>query len=206
MRPVTRPDYTGMLYANYKSYLKPLITNFGGYCSYCEQEDKLDVEHVAPKSKNPHLIVDWDNLLLGCPRCNRDFKKSNNDNRNGYVWPDTDNTFKLLKYFEDGRVKAQSNLDNLTKDKVKNTIKLVCLDDSQQPQAPLNLTRRRKFKIAKLAKTKYLDEHQTLEEILLQAEDGHWSVWVTVFYDIDVVREALTTRQAYPNTVLERAM
>ncbi|ACJ31138.1 Conserved hypothetical protein [Shewanella piezotolerans WP3] len=200
MRPVSRPVYTGQLYVNYKSYLKPLIENFGGYCSYCERQDKLDVEHVAPKSKNLHLEVEWGNLLLGCPRCNRDFKKSKNDNREGYMWPDTHNTFGLLKYLEDGRVTPADGLADDIELIVQNTIELVCLDDKNQPQKTLNLARRRKFKSADIAKRKFVDGCQTLDEILLLAEEGFWSVWLTVFKDIDEVKEALLNHVSYPNT------
>ena len=203
MRPVVRPVYTGTQYKDYKSFLTPLLTSFGAYCSYCERADKLDVEHVAPKSKNPALETEWNKLLLGCPRCNRDYKKSKNGNREGYVWPDTHNTFALLNYFEDGRVKAADGLMQETKSAVENTIKLVCLDDGRKPQKILNLARKRKFKIANSAKQKYLAGHQTLQEVLDQAEDGFWSVWFTVFQDQADVKQALLTAKAYPNTSLE---
>lgn len=203
MRPVSRPKHTGEQHTNYKKFLAPLLDSFGSYCSYCERADKLDVEHVAPKSKNPDLEVDWNNLLLGCPRCNRDFKKSKNDNRAGYVWPDTHNTFKLLHYFDDGRVKPAQDLKSPVKDEVENTIALVCLDDSKQPQKTLNLARRRKFKLARIAKDKYQQGNHTLDEILLLAEEGLWSVWFTVFKDIVEVKNALLEYNAYPNTFHE---
>lgn len=203
MRPVVRPVYTGTQYKNYKSFLPLLVESFGDYCSYCERADKPDVEHVAPKSKNPALETEWDNLLLGCPRCNRDYKKSKNDDREGYVWPDTHNTFALLNYFEDGRVKAADGLMQETKSAVENTIKLVCLDDSRKPHKTLNLARRRKFKTAVSAKQRYLAGHQTLQEVIDQAEEGLWSVWFTVFQDLADVRKVLLTTKAYPNTSLE---
>ncbi|TQQ00622.1 hypothetical protein FLL78_16440 [Vibrio cholerae] len=199
MRPISRPEYTET-HSNYKKFLEPLIESFGSYCSYCERVDKLDVEHVAPKSKNQDLEVNWTNLLLGCPRCNRDFKKSKNDNRVGYVWPDTHDTFRLLQYFDDGRVKPNEGLQQPLKDEVKNTINLVCLDDSKQPQKTLNLARRRKFKIANIAKTKYQAGNHTVDEILLFAEEGFWSVWFTVFQDVIEVRDALLDYDSYPNT------
>ncbi len=97
MRPVQRPDIEET-HTTYSSYLEPLIRSFGQYCSYCERWDKLDVEHVVPKTKAPHLKTEWDNLLLGCARCNRDFKKNKNDKRDGYLWPDTHNTFRAFTY------------------------------------------------------------------------------------------------------------
>lgn len=202
MRPVSRPRYTNE-HSDYKKFLRPLVDSFGAYCSYCERVDKLDVEHVAPKSKNPTLEVDWENLLLGCPRCNRDFKRSKNENRAGYVWPDTHNTLKLLHYFDDGRVKPAQDLQPPTKVNVENTISLVCLDDSNQPQKTLNLARRRKFKLARIAKEKYQQGNHTLDEIVLLAEEGFWSVWFTVFNDLANVRNALLDCDAYPNTFYE---
>lgn len=45
-----------------------------GKCAYCESRVTAvawtHVEHIRPKSKFPHLVVDWDNLTLACPRCN----------------------------------------------------------------------------------------------------------------------------------------
>lgn len=45
-----------------------------GKCIYCEGfiEDVSysAVEHIAPKSRFPDLILDWDNLGLVCQRCN----------------------------------------------------------------------------------------------------------------------------------------
>lgn len=199
MRPVMRPTYKEK-HKDYKSFLSPLIKSFGAYCSYCERVDKLDVEHVAPKSKNPALETEWENLLLGCPRCNRDYKKSKNDSREGYVWPDTHNTFALLLYLADGRVKAANDLTQETKSAVENTIELVRLDDGKEAQQVLNLARRQKFKIANRAKQKYLDGHQTLEEVIDQAKEGFWSVWFTVFHEITDAKQALLTSKAFPST------
>lgn len=205
MRPVQRPVYTGEPVENdYKKYLKPLIDAFGGYCSYCEREDKLDVEHVVPKSKAPGMELDWNNLLLGCPRCNRDFKKSQNDNRYNHVWPDADNTFDLMRYFKDGRVKPAENLSGEVRTAVENTIKLVCLDDSRNPQKPLSLGRRRAFKMAESAKQRYLQGNETLDEVIDEASAGYWSVWYTVFKDIDAVATRLIGDEQFPNTKVTR--
>ena len=112
MRPVLRPNYVGTLYTQYGGYLKPLKTTFGQNCSYCERIDKLDVEHVIPKTcpVGKPLIVDWNNLLLGCPRCNRDFKRAKNTTRTGYLWPDMDDTFSCFDYKSDGRVLVKHGL------------------------------------------------------------------------------------------------
>lgn len=202
MRPFLRPAYTGKPVTNYQSYLQPLITAFGTYCSYCECLGKFDVEHVAPKSLNPTLATDWNNMLLGCLRCNRDFKKSHNDNRQSYVWPDTHNTYTLLKYWPDGRVQPAAGLANPLLQEVQNTIDLVCLDDSQQPQSHLNLARRVAFNVARIFLGHYQNETMTIDDVLAGATQGYWSVWYTVFQPHPEVCTALET--LHPNTDITR--
>ncbi|TKI05690.1 HNH endonuclease [Martelella alba] len=202
MRPILRPAYTGPAITDYKSYLSSLLTAYGNYCSYCERMDKVDVEHVVPKSHARHLEVDWHNLLLGCPRCNRDFKKNRNTSRVGYVWPDEDNTYTLLKYHADGRVEPAAGLPRPLQKRVLATLNLVCLDDSTKVQKPLCLGRRTAFQIAEMVKQNYLAGNQTLEEIKDFVRAGHWSVWYTVFRDIPEVMRALA--ELHPNTDIHR--
>lgn len=44
-------------------------------CIYCESRISHvhpgDIDHVAPKSHRPDLIVEWENLVYGCNECNR---------------------------------------------------------------------------------------------------------------------------------------
>ncbi|RUS02347.1 HNH endonuclease [Pectobacterium polaris] len=201
MRPVRRPLYNGTAYSNYKDYLSALLSTYGGYCSYCERSDKVDVEHVIPKTHAPHLVTDWNNLLLGCPRCNRDFKKSQNQQRHGYVWPDVDNTFKLLEYHPDGRVGPKPGLSAADTAKVQATINLVCLDDAHQVQKPLNLGRRTQFNIAKMARTHFLANELNDDEVMEMAKVGFWSVWYNVFQGIPAIISKLAL---YPNTDINR--
>ncbi|MBP2195547.1 HNH endonuclease [Pantoea cypripedii] len=202
MRPILRPNYTGPVVSDYKSYLDPLIQAYGGYCSYCERADKLDVEHVAPASKNPLLTLSWTNLVLGCPRCNRDFKRSNNQDRSGHVWPDVHNTFTLLHYLPDGRVQPAAGLPPALQAAAQATIDLVCLDDARQPQKPLNLGRKRQHRIALKAKNDFLAGNASVDEIMDQAEVGFWSIWYLVFQQIPAVATALET--LLPNTDIHR--
>lgn len=205
MRPVNRPAYSGESYTRYKNYLGPLVAVFGSYCSYCERPDKLDVEHIVPQSKAPQLALQWDNFLLGCPRCNRDFKRSKNDSRVGYVWPDTHNTFHLLHYFTDGRVKPTVGLDRGLQAEVQATIDLVKLDDSKETQKVLCLGRRRAFKLAERAKAAYVAGSETLEEVLDEAAAGYWSIWYLTFADLPEVATALSIGNPnYPNTAIAR--
>ncbi|GAB2931608.1 HNH endonuclease [Rheinheimera gaetbuli] len=196
MRPVQRPACPIVQPRQYKTYLDSLLQVFGAYCSYCERPDKLDVEHVTPTSKEPTLELDWNNLLLGCPRCNRDFKKSNNDNRIGYLWPDTDNTFHVFNYLPDGRVKAVAGAFSAQAEALAELVKL---EDSAH-QSVLNLGRRRAFKIANHMLNRYRTGSADISEVIDNAEAGFWSVWMTVFSSERSVVDALTDSQNFPGT------
>ncbi len=202
MRPVSRPTYTGKAAIHYKDYLQALITAYGSYCSCCERPDKVDVEHVEPASKNLHLKLAWSNLLLVCPRCNRDFKRSTNQDRQGYVWPDQDNTYKLIDYLDDGRVRPAAELPAAMHSAVQATIDLVCLDDSLQDQKPLNLGRKRCFDMANIVKDYFQKDYMTVDEVMKFAEGGHWSIWYRIFQAFPDVIAALET--LHPNTDIHR--
>jgi len=194
MRPVIRPLYTGTKYAQYKGYINILVKTFGQNCSYCERIDKVDVEHVIPKTckMGKPLILNWDNFLLGCPRCNRDFKRAKNTTRTGYLWPDMDDTFSCFDYKDDGRLLVKQNLSKVTAYKAKKTLELMMLDDGNTNQPALNLHRRSHFVIANSFRTNYLSGSQKIDEIV-KASVGAWSVWMTVFIDQPEVVNALVS-------------
>lgn len=56
------------------SLVTALVLETGGKCAYCEaviaDVAAPNVEHIAPKSQRPDLVVDWHNLTLACPSCN----------------------------------------------------------------------------------------------------------------------------------------
>jgi hypothetical protein len=61
---------------------KALLESSHSKCVYCEcklniESKYMEVEHYLDKSKYPELVVDWNNLLPSCKRCNA--KKSNHD-------------------------------------------------------------------------------------------------------------------------------
>jgi uncharacterized protein (TIGR02646 family) len=59
-----------------KPYIKEALLKMSyNKCSYCEckldEESKyMEVEHFLPKDDYPNLVVEWDNLLPSCKRCN----------------------------------------------------------------------------------------------------------------------------------------
>jgi len=56
---------------------KPLLEMTNHKCSYCERAigkksgQDVHIDHFKCKNKYPDLVVDWDNLLPSCARCNR---------------------------------------------------------------------------------------------------------------------------------------
>ena len=55
----------------------PLLEMTNYKCSYCERAigkktgQDVHIDHFKYKDKYPELVVDWDNLLPSCARCNR---------------------------------------------------------------------------------------------------------------------------------------
>ncbi|MDZ7868222.1 MAG: HNH endonuclease [Rheinheimera sp.] len=196
MRPIKRPACPIARPAQYKAYLNPLRQAFGTYCSYCERRDKLDVEHVVPTSHQPALELDWDNLLLGCPRCNRDFKKAKNQTRAGYIWPDTDDTFHAFEYLPDGRVNVAIGPMNQSAAALADLVKL----NDAAFQAVLNLGRRDTFKIAERTLVHYQNGIANLDDVILLAQQGFWSVWLTVFAAQPAVVSAMLDPIHFPGT------
>src|SRR5690348_3103453 len=48
---------------------------YAGLCCYCEAEIGVvafdHIEHRKPKARFPRNCFDWNNLHLGCPKCNQ---------------------------------------------------------------------------------------------------------------------------------------
>lgn len=214
MRPVTRNswplkpngDRKTFAVSNYKGFFKDLVINFGFYCSYCERPDSLDIEHVIPQSSpaGQHLVVDWNNLLLGCPSCNRDHKSNINNTRNGYVWPDEVDSFSHYEYFSSGDLKVKSTLDNADKTKAQATIDLCGLapppkSNANQSKDFLWQQRMKVWVVAEKFKADYIAGNTTVGNIVTFSEmSGFWSIWITVFSGHDDVINAIS--DAYNGT------
>ncbi|MEB6666346.1 HNH endonuclease [Acinetobacter vivianii] len=66
---------TGRSVWNHNQIKIPLSTSSYHKCAYCETDladpaTYMEVEHFIPKSKDPDLVVNWQNLLPSCKRCN----------------------------------------------------------------------------------------------------------------------------------------
>ncbi|MBK2105475.1 HNH endonuclease family protein [Francisella philomiragia] len=60
---------------NHDEIKTPLLESSNHKCAYCEcklgEESKyMEVEHFEDKKHNPDKVVEWDNLLPSCKRCN----------------------------------------------------------------------------------------------------------------------------------------
>jgi 5-methylcytosine-specific restriction endonuclease McrA len=100
---------------------EPLLAMSFGKCCFCEtkvnEESKyMEVEHFHPKSIYPNEVVEWENLLPICKRCNG--KKSNHDTKQEpIIHPVYDNP-KLHLKLQDYRFYGKTELGKLTKDVV----------------------------------------------------------------------------------------
>lgn len=195
------PDGSKKTPAEYKDFLPNLIDNFGRYCCYCEIAYwSLDVEHVAPKSLNPTQICNWDNLLLACPKCNRDYKKSWNSNRDGFVWPDTYDSFDMFEYHVDGSMNVKNNLSSPEKDFAKNTIDLLKLNEPESCSNWLCSKRYEQWDIASGDLEDYKKGIRSIDRIVKNVvANGYWSVWMTVFKDYPEVTQKIA--DAFPGTL-----
>ena len=134
MRAVTRGnaplDATGavIVFSEYAEARRYLIDKLGEYCLYCERHipASLAVEHIRPKTHNPTLELQWDNLLLACPNCNST-KGHENITISDYALPHIDNTFDMFQYDATAIVKPKVGLNSTDLAKTNKTIELVGL-------------------------------------------------------------------------------
>lgn len=54
---------------------RPLLSSSYGKCAYCEcsletESNYMEVEHFEDKKNNPDKVVEWENLLPSCKKCN----------------------------------------------------------------------------------------------------------------------------------------
>ena len=143
-----------------KSYIKKALLEMSHHkCAYCEmklgEEGKyMQVEHFHCKKLYPDEVVDWDNLLPSCNRCN------SNQGRHDTVAepiidPCIDNPAEYL-YIENYRIKSrhQNELG-------KQTIEVLYLNESESLVLP-------RFKLGNTLLEKIGD----LDELLKEYIDG----------------------------------
>jgi uncharacterized protein (TIGR02646 family) len=219
MRPVVKPwptDNKGNLkkYSPFDTAKSDLFLVIGQYCSYCETwgySASVAVEHVQPKkyqlpdgsSPYAHLEENWDNFLLGCVNCNS--VKLNKDVKlTDVCLPHLHNSSMAFIYKEGGYIKINDSLSVAEKAMAENMLQLTGLD--RRPGTP-NYSRKDKrwdqrrdcWELA----IRYLNKLQNKETDVNTITDlakakGHWSVWMSVFENHPVIRQALI--EAFPGT------
>ncbi len=175
----------------------PLIERIGEYCSYCGRSGDLHVEHVIPQKHDGTLITDWSNFLLGCVNCNSR-KKCRNRSREGYLWPDEDNTSGAFTYQSGGRVSVAEGLESDELSGAKALFDLVGLG------APGTHTDRRRHKRRQawekaMEVRGHVNDGGTRElAVEVALGTGFFSVWMAVFSDDEDMCHRL--KQAFPGT------
>lgn len=95
-----------------------LATSFNK-CAYCEsnlihESNYMEVEHFRDKKRHPDLVVNWDNLLPSCKRCNA--SKGNHDVVNQPIINPYLTNPKLHLKFDIYRLRGKSQLGRDTID------------------------------------------------------------------------------------------
>ena len=186
----------------YSASKSDLFRRIGEYCSYCERRGDLHVEHVVPKSRRPGLENEWTNFLLGCRNCNG-IKGNRNRSRDGYLWPDWNDTETAFEYLRDGIVRVRAGLAEPDRTKAGALFDLVGLgrrpDSNPYDRDPRWRSRREAWRTAERARKRYETGGVPVGHIVdLALNTGYWSVWMTVFAGHLDVR--LCLRQKFPGT------
>lgn len=157
------------------------------------------MEHVIPKSVARDLETEWSNLLLGCVNCNG-CKSNRNHSRDGYLWPDRDNTFGAFVYQSSGDVFVNRTLVEEERSKASALFDLVGLGRQNTSTNERNHLRREAWKTAALARDCARDDNSRQLVVELARTTGFFSVWMAVFHGDEDMRQRLT--EAFPGTRL----
>ena len=200
MRPVRRGPWpvdgngNPKIYQPYGKAKDDLFCRIGEYCSYCERKGDLHVEHVIPKNRCLGLEEVWTNFLLGCVNCNS-IKSDNNLSRDGYVWPDEDDTYSAFEYLPAGVVRVRAGLPEDVSARAHSLFELVGLGrrpgTGATPKDRRWRMRRGAWGQAQVARAKIEDGDNIDWVIMLATAIGFWSVWKTVFADCPEITERL---------------
>lgn len=211
MRPIVRGDPPQMAgfepeIPTYRKFAAPLEERVGPYCAYCEMRlnEGIKLDHVRPKSVDPHLALDWLNLLPSCVFCNS-IKGSQPVDPLNYLWPHRDNSFLAFLYEPDRVPRVNPNLET-SRDRAQNTLSLFKLDLEPRHHCDGSLDRRlrqrietwRKAQDAKSDLTQCPSDGMRRSIVNTATSTGFWSVWMTVFADEPVMRQRFI--DAFPGT------
>lgn len=191
-------------FGTYREAKADLLHRIGDYCSYCERTGDLHIEHVVPRKHAPDLKEDWNNFLLGCSNCNG-IKHAKNRSRQGYMWPDEDDTRGAFEYQPDGRVRVRKELPGADRQRAEKLVELVGLDRVPEPNDGNASDRRwRKRRAAwgqaEEAKRRIAEGADPCWVLVSAKNIGFWSVWMTVFAEHGQICAQL--QKAFPGTRL----
>ena len=181
----------------------PLIDRIGEYCSYCERPGDLHVEHVVPKSveeEGEELETEWSNFLLGCVNCNSRKGKKNNS-REGYLWPDRDDTLAAFEYRSGGRVCVNKGLSQDEHRRASALFGLVGLGEHGTRKDRRRHKRRQAWDQAVMVRDLLDSENTRILAVETALGTGFFSVCMAVFQDDNDMRQRLI--EAFPGTRIE---
>lgn len=195
-------DGVRISFTDYRHAKVPLIERLGEYCSYCERCGDLHVEHVVPKSKARDLQTEWSNFLLGCANCNGR-KSDRNDSRDGYLWPDRDDTFTAFEYRSGGRVNVSDNLSDENHRKAAALFELVGFGATESHKDRRRHKRRQAWDQAVETWSLIRDADTDTDKlrhlaVKVALGTGFFSVWIAVFHDDEDMCRRLV--DAFPGT------
>ena len=153
----------------------------------------MDIEHISPKSKNPHLATDWNNLLIACKICNR-IKSNKNENRDGYIFPDIHNTAYAYNYTQ-SKVLINEKLTDDEKKLAQATLDLVDINrkkDSNNRKDDRFFARIREWDKAKDSLDDYHKNNSNeMKRQIARSASCFISSWLTIFKDYKEVKEEI---------------
>lgn len=200
----TGKDGLRIEFSNYRHAKLPLTERIGEYCSYCERSGDLHVEHVVPKSvpmsDEEQLETEWSNFLLGCTNCNSR-KWNRNESREGFLWPDSDDTFRAFAYQSGGRVTVSANLSEDQHLKAFALFDLVGLGETGTRTDRRRHKRRQAWDQAVNMRGLISNDDSRILAVNVALGTGFFSVWMAVFHDDEEMRRRLTA--AFPGTRTE---
>lgn len=182
-------------YEDYGDAKLPLVGNIDRYCSYCEslrEIDALEIEHRVARH-NGGSETAWDNFLLCCKVCNT--VKSTQDVGDDFHWPHQNNTLLGFIYEEDGRVKVNPELPEMSKERAQNLYNLVRLGRESADATAKDFRWQRRYETwckARIARKRYEEGKWNEDDVIGKAKDnGHWSIWFAAFEGVDAILSRL---------------
>ena len=203
--------------AKYSDWRLDLIDRIGYYCAYCNMPltHCLNVEHVvskkprfAPKEYVVGSLLDWENMLLACFKCNN-AKSDEPINYEDYYFPEKHNTFLIFDADIDATkgsaiLKVKTTLNVQQTIKAKRTIELFKFENIEDDRSDIvDLRWQFRYNAYFVVKSAYegytrhkasnnFDEAADILNIKLVAEvTGFFQIWFDFFVNEPKVLQTL---------------